>query len=100
MAIKLHHSIAVHAGEWLKSEIVEPYGVNVKALAEHFGVSRQALSTLLNGHANLSADMAIRFEKAFGVQADTLLRMQAAYDIAQARAHEDQIDVKRLEMAA
>jgi addiction module HigA family antidote len=100
MALKMHASLAVHVGYWLKTEIVEPYGVNVAALARHFGVSRQALSTLLNGHANLSADMAIRFEKAFGVKADTLLRMQTAYELAQARAHEADIAVARLEVAA
>jgi len=96
MALRMHPSLAVHAGEWLKSEIVEPHGMNVKALAAHFGVSRQALSTLLNGRASLSADMAIRFEKAFGVRADTLMRMQTAWELAQARAHEDEIDVSPL----
>ena len=78
-------------------------GVNddfMKDLAAHFGVSRQALSGLLNGHASLSAEMAIRFEKAFGVRADTLMRMQIAYDLAQARAHEADIKVGKLEMAA
>lgn len=100
MALKMHPSLAVHAGAWLKTEIVEPSGMNVAALARHFGVSRQALSTLLNGHASLSADMAIRFEKAFGVNADTLLRMQTAYELAQARAHQDEIAVGRLELAA
>lgn len=58
--------------------------------------SRQAMSNLLNGNAGLSAEMAIRFEKAFGVQADTLLRMQAAHDLAQARAHEKEIKVERI----
>jgi len=100
MALKLHPSHYAPVGIWLKEEIVEPYGINVKALAGHFGVSRQALSTLLNGHAALSAEMAIRFEKAFGIKADTLMRMQTAYDLAQARAHEDDLKVTRLEMAA
>ncbi|MET0239219.1 MAG: HigA family addiction module antitoxin [Sphingobium sp.] len=100
MALKMHPLIAVHVGDWLKTEIVDPVGVSVTALASHFGVSRQALSTLLNGHANLSADMAIRFEKAFGVRADTLLRMQTAYDLAQARAHENEIKVARFAAAA
>ncbi len=98
MGFQLHPSLFVHAGEWLKAEIVEPYGISVKALAEKFGVSRQALSTLLNGHSSLSADMAIRFEKAFGLKADTLMRMDTAYELAQARSHEDQIIVERLEM--
>lgn len=86
MAIKMHPSLAVHAGDWLMTEVVKPNGVEVKQLAEQFGVSRQALSNVLNGHAALSADMAIRFEGAFGISADTLMRMQVAYDLAQARA--------------
>ncbi len=100
MALKMHHSLAMHVGEWLKSEIVDPAGLSVTALAAHFGVSRQALSTLLNGNASLSADMAIRFEKAFGVKADTLLRMQTAYDLAQARNREAEIKVGKLAKAA
>jgi len=96
----MHPSLVVHVGDWLKTEIVDPAGVSVKALASHFGVSRQALSTLLNGHASLSADMAIRFEKAFGVKADTLLRMQTAYELAQARSHEADIKVERFAKAA
>ncbi len=100
MALKMHPSLAVHAGEWLKAEIVGPSGMSVSALATHLGVSRQALSTLLNGNASLSADMAIRFEKAFGIKADTLLRMQTAHDLARARARERAIKVKKLEIAA
>lgn len=100
MALKMHPSLAVHVGDWLKSEIVDPAGVTVTALAAHLGVSRQALSTLLNGHASLSADMAIRFEKAFGVNADTLLRMQTSYELAQARKSEGDIKVGKLALAA
>lgn len=100
MALRMHPSLAGHVGDWLKTEIVEPAGVNVTTLAAHFGVSRQALSTLLNGNASLSADMAIRFEKAFGVRADTLLRMQTTFDLAQARKHEGGIRVGKLAMAA
>jgi addiction module HigA family antidote len=96
MALEMHPSLAVHAGEWLKTELVEPAGITVSGLASHFGLSRQAMSALLNGRASLSADMAIRFEKAFGVKADTLMRMQSAYEMAQARAHEDEIQVARL----
>ncbi len=96
MALSMHPSLAVHVGDWLKTEIVEPAGVSMTGLAAHLGVSRQALSTLLNGNAGLSADMAIRFEKAFGVKADTLLRMQTAFELAQAREHEGEIKVGRL----
>jgi addiction module HigA family antidote len=96
MAIKLHPSFAVHPGKWLRTEIVEPYGLNVTVTAEKLHVTRQAMSNLLNGAAGLSADMAIRFEKAFGVRADAMMRMQAAYDLAQARAHEKDIKVERV----
>jgi addiction module HigA family antidote len=100
MALKMHSSLAVHVGDWLKTEIVAPAQVSVTALAEHIGVSRQALSALLNGNANLSADMAIRFEKAFGIKADTLLRMQTTYELAQARKHEQDIKVQKFAKAA
>ncbi len=94
MAIKLHGSFAVHPGEWLRAEIVEPAGLSVTALAERLHVTRQAMSNLLNGNAGLSAEMAIRFEKAFGLRADTLMRMQAAHELAAARAREDEIVVE------
>ena len=93
MAIKLHKSFAVHPGEWLRAELVEPSGLKITQAAEKLHVTRQAMSNLLNGHQGLSAEMAIRFEKAFGVLADTLMRMQAAYELAQAREHEDEIVV-------
>jgi antitoxin HigA-1 len=85
MALKMHPPISVHAGPWLMSEIVAPSGRCITELAAEMGVSRQALSTVLNGHASLSADMALRFERQFKISADTLMRMQTAYDLAQAR---------------
>lgn len=96
MAIKLYKSFAVHPGLWLRDEIVEPTGLSVTDLADHLHVSRQAMSKLLNGHQGLSAEMAIRFEKAFGLKADTLMRMQSAHELAEARAHEDEIEVKKV----
>ena len=96
MAIKLHSSFAVHPGPWLRTEIIEPHGLTVTDTAEKLHVTRQAMSNLLNGSAGLSADMAIRFEKAFGVLADTILRMQSAYDLAQARMREADIKVERV----
>jgi len=94
MAIQLHKSFAVHPGEWLRAEIVEPAGLNVTELAERLHVNRQAMSNLLNGNSGLSAEMAIRFEKAFGLKADTLMRMQSAWALAEARAREDEIEVE------
>lgn len=96
MAITVSPHFAVHPGEWLRAEIVAPHGLSVTELARHFGVSRQAMSTLLNGRVGLGADMAIRFEKAFGLSADTLLRMQTQHDLALARRRQDGIKVARL----
>ncbi len=100
MAIRIASAFAVHPGDWLRTEIVEPHGLNVTDAARHLGVTRQAMSNLLNARAGLSADMAIRFEKAFGVKADTLLRMQTAYELVQARAKESEIGVKPYRKAA
>jgi addiction module HigA family antidote len=85
MPIALHPSFALHPGPWLRSEIVEPHGLSVTAAARRLGVTRQAMSNLLRGSAGLSADMAIRFESAFGLKAETLLRMQMAHDLARTR---------------
>ncbi|MEM1133644.1 MAG: HigA family addiction module antitoxin [Pseudomonadota bacterium] len=100
MAINVHPSFAVHPGPWLYEEIVVPAGLTVTALAAHLGVSRQSISSLLNGRTGLTAEMAIRFEKAFGIKADTLCRMQTAYELADARAYQDEIDVEPIEEAA
>jgi len=96
MAIIVSPYFAVHPGHWLREEIVGPAGFSVTELARHFGVSRQAMSSLLNGRVGLSAEMAIRFEKAFGLSADTLCRMQTQHDLALARASEPDIKVARL----
>jgi antitoxin HigA-1 len=100
MAIQIASLFAVHPGVWLKEEVVEPHGIGVTQLATHFGVSRQAMSTLLNGRVGLSADMAIRFEKAFGLNAQTLCVMQTNFDLAQARASSNEILVGPILAAA
>lgn len=99
MAIQLHATMAVHPGPWLKRNVIDHYEMTVTELADRLKVSRQAMSHLVNGKAALSPEMAIRFEKAFGIPADTMLRMQTAHDLADARQHEDEIDVDRLEFA-
>jgi antitoxin HigA-1 len=96
MPLQLHPSIHIPVGEWLRTEIVDPHGLSVTDAAARLGVTRQAMSTLLNGRTGLSAEMAIRFDKAFGISADTLIRMQAAYELAQVRLHQDHIQVERI----
>lgn len=82
-----------HPGGFIKSEVVEPLGLSVTDAARALGVTRPALSALLNEHVRLSSEMALRVEKAFGVSMDTLMRMQNSYDIAQARKREADIEV-------
>ena len=88
-----------HPGDFIRTEIVEPAGLTVTAAAAALHVSRPALSSLLNGKAALSGDMALRMEKAFGVKMETLMRMQSAYEIAQTRKREKLIKVQRITQA-
>ncbi len=84
-----------HPGEFIRTEIIAPLGLSVTAAAEVLDVSRPALSSLLNGRADLSGDMALRIEKAFGPKMDTLMRMQSAYDIARTRKRQSKIRIRR-----
>ena len=85
----------VHPGRFLRTEIIEAHNLSVTEAARILHVSRPTLSSLLNAKANLSGDMALRFEKAFGVDMDTLMRMQNSYDIAQTRGRAKRIHVQR-----
>jgi addiction module HigA family antidote len=89
-----------HPGDFVRTEIIEATGLTVTAAAIALRVSRPTLSSLLNGKADLSGDMALRIEKAFGVKMDTLMRMQSSYDIAQTRKRENQIRVPRISVLA
>src|SRR3984957_4676140 len=89
-----------HPGDFIRTEIIEAVGLTVTAAALALRVSRPALSSLLNGKSDLSGDMALRIEKAFGVKMDTLMRMQASYDIAETRKREKQINVRRVSLVA
>ena len=82
-----------HPGGFVKSEIIAPLGLSVTNAAQVLGVTRAALSAVLNERAHLSPEMALRIEKAFGVSMDTLMRMQNSYDIAETRKREAEIRV-------
>jgi antitoxin HigA-1 len=84
-----------HPGAFVRLMVLEPLDLNVTQAAKALGVTRPALSALLNERSSLSADMAIRIQKAFGPDMETLMRMQNAYDIAEARKREGRIAVKR-----
>ena len=89
-----------HPGLSVRHDCLEPLGLNVTEAAKRLGVSRKQLSDIVNCHAGISPEMAIRLDKAFGAGADMWLRLQAAYDLAQAMKHADEIKVERLLPAA
>lgn len=86
-----------HPGDFVRTEIIEELSLSVTQAAEVLGVRRATLSDLLNGHAALSPEMALRIEKAFDISMEMLLRMQAWYDAALMRARASEIDVRRYE---
>jgi antitoxin HigA-1 len=84
-----------HPGGIIQRQIVEPLALSVSDTAVILGVSRQAVSSLLNERVDLTPQMALRIEKAFGPKMDHLMRMQLAYDLALQREQEKTIRVKR-----
>ena len=83
-----------HPGGIVNRQCLEPLGLSVAEAAEGLGVSRQALSDMINEKSAISIDMAIRLSKAFGSSPETWLGMQVAYDLWQAREHAEQVEVK------
>ena len=84
-----------HPGAVIRAEVLQPLGLSLTKAAEILGVRRATLSDLANGKSAVTAEMALRLEKAFGVSMDLLLRMQAGYDAAQIRGRSAEIDVRR-----
>jgi len=89
-----------HPGGIVKSECLEPLGLSVTKAARGLGVSRQALSELVNEKSAVSVEMAIRLSKAFGSSPETWLGMQTAYDLWAARERADELQVTRLAPAS
>ena len=84
-----------HPGGIVKRQCLEPLGLSMTKAAEGLGVTRQALSDLVNEKAGVSIDMAIRLSKAFGSTPETWLGMQTAWDLWQARDRAGRISVER-----
>ena len=89
-----------HPGPGIKMTCLEPLGLSVTEAAQALGVARHTLSRVLNGHAAISPDMAIRLEKIGWSNAEFWLRLQSAYDLAQARKREDLIKVEPVAKAS
>lgn len=87
-----------HPGLSIKENCLKPLGLNITEAARVLGIARHTLSRVLNGHAAISPEMAIRLEKAGWSSAEFWLRRQTAYNLVQARKREDQIKVKRYEL--
>jgi addiction module HigA family antidote len=85
-----------HPGRLVRNACLAPLGLTVTAAADALGVARPTLSNVVNGRAAISPEMAIRLEKAFGSTADAWLKMQVAYDLAEARKREGEIEVARV----
>ena len=88
-----------HPGGIVRRQCLEPLGLSVTRAAEGLGVTRRALSDLVNENAGISIEMAIRLSKAFGSNPETWLGMQMAYDLWQARKRTNQITVEKFEEA-
>ncbi len=88
-----------HPGGIVRRQCLEPFGLSVTKAAEGLGVTRQALSDLVNENAGVSVEMAIRLSKAFGSTPETWLQMQMAYDLWQARERAEELKVERFDAA-
>ena len=84
-----------HPGHSIRDACLDSLGLSVSEAAKVLGIARHTLSRVLNGHAGISPEMAIRLEKAGWSNADHWLRLQTAYDLAQARRRECDIQVER-----
>ena len=89
-----------HPGAFIREEILDELGLTVSEAARALNVRRATLSDLINGNAALSAEMALRVEKAFGVKMETLLNMQTWHDAHAMRLREGEIEVKRYRPSA
>ncbi len=88
-----------HPGGVVRRQCLDPLGLSVTRAAQGLGVTRQALSDLVNEKAGISVEMAIRLSKAFGSSPETWLGMQMAYDLWQARFRAEQLTVERFTAA-
>ena len=84
-----------HPGRSIRENCLDPLDLSITEAARVLGVARHTLSRVLNGHAAISPEMAIRLEKAGWSSAEFWLRRQTTYDLVQVRKRQDRIDVER-----
>lgn len=85
-----------HPGEIIRELCLEPLDISVTEAADSLGVSRKALSSILNGRAGISPEMAIRLSIAFDTSPESWLNQQSQYDLWQAEKNRDSLKVRRL----
>ena len=95
--MKMHNP--PHPGEVLRALCLEPLGLTVTEAARALGVSRKTLSSILNGRAGVSPEMAIRLSLAFDTSAETWLNQQLQYDLWRAERNRKKLRVARLSAA-
>lgn len=88
-----------HPGEHLREDWINALGLSITKAAKILGVARKTLDAVVNGRAGISPEMAIRISMAFGGEPDIWVRMQCAFDLAQAKQKAAEINVKRYEPA-
>ena len=89
-----------HPGRIVRQECIAPLGLTVTAAAKGLGITRKALSELLNGKSGISSEMALRLSQAFGSSPELWLGLQMDYDLAQLRRKSTKIKVQRLAPSA
>ncbi len=89
-----------HPGRIVRQECIEPLGLTVTAAAKGLGVTRKALSELLNGKSGISPEMALRLATAFGSSPETWLGLQMDYDLAKVQRKAGKIRVRKFAPAA
>lgn len=86
----------IHPGAIVREDCLKPLALPISVGARRLGVGRQTLSHLVNGKTSVSIELAYRPSKAFGSTPETWLGMQLAFDLAQSRHLEQEINVERI----
>lgn len=87
-----------HPGKMILEECIEPLGLSITEVAKGLGITRTSLSRLIHGHNGISPEMAVRLSKAFGGSAESWLRQQMNYDLAQINKRTNDIEVRKFEL--
>lgn len=85
MALKMHPSLMMPAGQWLKEAFIQSGEMKVGEMAQKIGVTRQSFSAVLNGRSAMTPTLAVRLERHLGISATTLMHMQVDYELSQER---------------